>query len=151
MSVDPARHEPGVHHEESDVDIAAIFKFGAGLFLVAVVVHVVVYNALVLLERTQSVATVDFPIAAGEARTPPGPRLQVTPREEMRQLVATDEEALSSYRWVDRDLGIVRIPIDVAMRLTLERGLPARGAMPTEPSTLPTNASPTGVTGVPQP
>jgi hypothetical protein len=33
---------------------------------------------------------------------------------------------LSSYGWVDREAGIVRIPIDRAMDLLAERGLPAR-------------------------
>ena len=33
---------------------------------------------------------------------------------------------LGSYGWVDKNAGVVRIPIDAAMKLTLERGLPAR-------------------------
>ena len=33
---------------------------------------------------------------------------------------------LDSYGWVDKNAGVVRIPIDEAMKLTLERGLPAR-------------------------
>jgi hypothetical protein len=34
---------------------------------------------------------------------------------------------------VDKQNGVVRIPIEQAMRLTLERGLPARAAKPAEP------------------
>ena len=33
---------------------------------------------------------------------------------------------LDSYGWVDKNAGIVRIPIDEAMKLTLQRGLPTR-------------------------
>jgi hypothetical protein len=33
---------------------------------------------------------------------------------------------LAGYSWVDRNAGIVRIPIDEAIKKTLERGLPAR-------------------------
>jgi len=39
---------------------------------------------------------------------------------------AREDEILTTYGWVDRNAGIVRIPIDAAMKLTLERGLPAR-------------------------
>ena len=30
---------------------------------------------------------------------------------------------LDSYGWVDKDAGVVRIPIEEAMKLTVERGL----------------------------
>jgi len=33
---------------------------------------------------------------------------------------------LESYAWVDKNAGIVRIPIEEAIRLTLQRGLPTR-------------------------
>jgi hypothetical protein len=57
---------------------------------------------------------------------PPEPRLQEHPREDLSELRAREDEILSSYGWVDRNAGVVRIPIDAAMKLTLERGLPAR-------------------------
>lgn len=37
---------------------------------------------------------------------------------------------LHSYGWVDQKAGVVRIPIDRAMTLLLQRGLPARKAQP---------------------
>ena len=37
-----------------------------------------------------------------------------------------EDDVLESYGWVDKNAGVVRIPIDEAMKLTLERGLPAR-------------------------
>ena len=37
---------------------------------------------------------------------------------------------LDGYRWVDRNNGIVRIPVDDAMKLTLQRGLPSRRQAP---------------------
>ena len=46
----------------------------------------------------------------------------------------TQQEILNSYGWVDKQNGVVRIPIDQAMRLTLERGLPARAAKPAPPA-----------------
>lgn len=152
MSSHPSTDNPDVHHEESDVDIATILKFGAGLATLTAVVFVIIYGVLSLLERSQSDTTVNFPLAAGETRLPPGPRLQVTPRDDLRALQAKDEELLSSYGWSDRELGLVRIPIDVAMRLTLERGLPARAEDPAAaPDAAATPAAPAEPAGAPQP
>jgi hypothetical protein len=119
---------PDVEHEGSDVNVRAILGFGAGLIAVAVLVHLMVW--LMFLYFSSAEATrdaTDFPLAAGQAtRLPPEPRLQSTPREDLRELRAREAEVLSSYGWVDRTTGVVRIPIDEAMKLTLQRGLPAR-------------------------
>ena len=37
-----------------------------------------------------------------------------------------EERVLEGYGWVNKEAGIVRIPIEEAMRLTVERGLPSR-------------------------
>ena len=72
----------------------------------------------------------EYPLAAAqENRLPPEPRLQTNPREDLRELArAAKTQILDVYGWVDRNAGVVRIPIDEAMKLTLERGLPADGS-----------------------
>lgn len=57
---------------------------------------------------------------------PPEPRLQANPRLELNAMRAEEEEVLHSYGWVDRDKGVARMPIDEAMKLIVQRGLPAR-------------------------
>jgi hypothetical protein len=42
----------------------------------------------------------------------------------------TEDEVLHGYGWIDRNAGTVRIPIERAKDLLLERGLPVRGATP---------------------
>jgi hypothetical protein len=39
-------------------------------------------------------------------------------------MLAEENAALATYGWVDRDAGIVRIPIERAMELLVLRGLP---------------------------
>ena len=39
-----------------------------------------------------------------------------------------EDEKLTTYGWIDKNTGVVRIPIDRAKDLLLERGLPVRGA-----------------------
>lgn len=57
----------------------------------------------------------------------PKPNLQIDDdHAERLALYAAQNEQLNSYGWVDRSNGIVRIPIDRAMDLLAQRGLPAR-------------------------
>jgi hypothetical protein len=99
--------------------------------VVALVVHIGIYFLLVFFSSREAgrSATRNYPLAAGqENRLPPEPRLQTTPRQDLRDLRAAEEQILTGYRWVDRNAGIVSIPIAEAIKLTLQRGLPARPA-----------------------
>lgn len=56
---------------------------------------------------------------------PPGqPRLQWNPRADMVEYQRQVEQRLHGVGWVDRRAGVVHIPIERAMTLLLERGLP---------------------------
>jgi len=121
-------HENPAHHEESDVNIRAILGFGAGLIVVAAVLHLLVYVLFGYFNSREGVKTpAEYPLAASQGhREPPEPRLQTDPRQDLADMRAKEDDVLGSYGWVDKNAGIVRIPIDAAMKLTLERGLPAR-------------------------
>src|SRR3954471_4311611 len=128
VPADGALENVTVHHEESDVDIRGILGFGAGLVVVAVVIHLLMWVLLGFFEsRAAKQPTRAYPLAATqENRLPPEPRLQTNPREDMAELRARENAQLQSYGWVDKNAGVVRIPIDAAIKLTLQRGLPAR-------------------------
>ena len=117
-----------VHHEESDVNIRAILGFGVALVVVAAVVHLLIYVLFgYFTSRENAKVPSEYPLAAAAGdRVPPEPRFQTDPRQDLADLRAKEDELLGSYGWVDRNAGVVRIPIDAAMKLTLERGLPAR-------------------------
>lgn len=122
-----------IQHEESDVNIRSIFGFGIGLFVVAVVIHVAIYVLFVFFtnQEAKANASPQYPLAAGqESRLPPEPRLQTNPRQDLQDLRAQEDATLNGYSWVDRNAGVVRIPIADAMKLTLQRGLPARPQAP---------------------
>ena len=123
-----ASENPEVHHETSDVNIRAILGFGVGLVVVAIGIHFIVWLLFqYFASREAHRVPPEYPLAASQGeRLPPEPRLQIAPREDLRELRASEAELLTSYGWVDRNAGIVRIPISEAMRLTLERGLPTR-------------------------
>lgn len=124
----PATDNPEVHHEESDVNIRGVLMFGGALIVAAIVIHLVVGALFKYFDiREARQATPEYPLAAAqENRLPPEPRLQINPRQDLADLRAREDQALAGYSWVDRNAGIVRIPIDEAIKKTLERGLPAR-------------------------
>ena len=119
---------PTVRHEESDVDIRAIFGFGAGMVAVGIVLALAVFVLFRYFNAREGAKVApEYPLAVtDENRLPPEPRLQINPREDLQSLRANEDAILSGYGWVDKNAGIVRIPIDRAMTLTLQRGLPAR-------------------------
>ena len=59
---------------------------------------------------------------------PPEPRLQAQPLRDMQELRAAEDALLEKYGWIDESAGVVRIPLDRALELTAERGLPSQGA-----------------------
>ena len=123
-----AADNPEVHHEESDVNIRGVLMFGGTLIVAAIVIYLVVGGLFKYFDNRETrQATPEYPLAAvQENRLPPEPRLQTNPRQDLADLRAREDQALAGYSWVDRNAGIVRIPIDEAIKKTLERGLPAR-------------------------
>jgi hypothetical protein len=117
-----------VHHETSDVHIGGILGFAFGLFMAGVAIYFLVWLLFLFLEAREARRVMpEFPLAVGqESRVPPEPRLQTNPRQDLRDLRSAEDAVLASYGWVDKNAGIARIPIGEAMRLTVERGLPAR-------------------------
>jgi hypothetical protein len=140
MHHDAAIGNPETHHEESDVSIRPIFNFAIGLFVVAAAVHIAVYLLFALLsnQATRANTVRTYPLSIGqEDRLPPEPRLQTNPRQDLRDLRAGEDQILNGYRWVDRNAGIVGIPVNEAMKLTLQRGLPSRPATPQPQTSVP--------------
>jgi hypothetical protein len=119
---------PDVHHEHSDVNIRGILLFGVALIVVGVFISLAVGVLFKYLDNREARQTpAQYPLAATQGtRVPPEPRLQTNPRQDLSDLRAREDETLGTYGWVDKNAGVVRIPIDEAIKKTLERGLPAR-------------------------
>jgi hypothetical protein len=129
-SAQPSADNPAVHHETSDVNIRGIFGFAVGLVIVALVVHFVVWLMFVYFGAREARSTPrQFPLAAAQGqRVPPEPRLQTNPRQDLIDMRTGEDAILDTYSWVDKNQGVVRIPIEEAMKLTVQRGLPTRPA-----------------------
>jgi hypothetical protein len=135
----------GAGYEHTDANVWQIAKFGIWLLITAIVVHFgtgLMYRLLI--ERAKVTTEQPYPLASTtEPRLPPEPRLQQFPRNEYYEHYLKDQEKLDSYGWVNKDAGVVHIPIQDAMRLTLERGVleSVPAAQPETPGLMPSDSS----------
>lgn len=154
---EPSLTEPETDHESGDINIRGVVGFGLGLAICTVLVCLVMYGAFKLLvnafttkpvTETAMVGTRE-PQGASAAMaksTFPEPRLQTDYFGDLAKVREQWDERLHGYG-VDPKTGRVYIPIERAMELTLQRGLPARSAaeMPGP------NSAPAGKTQTPKP
>lgn len=59
---------------------------------------------------------------------PPPPVLLTDEPDNLATFRASEDQILTTYGWIDKNAGVVRLPIDRAKALLLERGLPARAS-----------------------
>ena len=118
-----APEHPG--HETRDVNLRLIVISLLGLTLLIIVSLLAVQGLLVFLNTQQAGNAAPLPPLAQE-QMPPEPRLQASPVEDLSILRAEEDAVLNNYGWVNKEAGVVHIPIERAMELTIERGLPVR-------------------------
>lgn len=119
-------------HEERDIHALPIVFSVVALTVVSVAAVVAMYVLFNVLAAEQArKTTVRSPLAAEYGlKEPPEPRLQSDPLLDLQKLRARDAERLSTYAWIDRDAGVVQLPIERAIELLAARGLPARETKP---------------------
>jgi hypothetical protein len=149
MAHDSAEYEyaftpPEAGYEHTDANVWILAKFGLWLVISALVIHAGLWLVFALfVEQREAKTEAEFPLAvsAAQPRLPAGPRLQAKPANEILEFRRQEDAVLHGYGWVDRPAGTVRIPIDEAMRLTVERGLPARADGPATAEPMPQDSS----------
>jgi hypothetical protein len=120
---------PGVSHETRDVNVFQISAFGIGLLLSCIVTVFAMWAMFDFLFHREDQKNLGNPAAAmmnERPKLPPEPRLQAEPKIELKDLRADEDAILSSYGWVDPNKGIVRIPIDQAIDIVAQKGLPSK-------------------------
>jgi len=117
-----------VGHELSDLNPKHIAIFGAvsaAIIMAVVLMTEVLFHSFHVAENRAR--PLPSPLSYSAEPTPE-PRLSVDPGAELQSLRAEEDEALKTYGWIDPDHGIVHIPIDRAIDLLAQKGLPARPA-----------------------
>ena len=115
-------------HEVSDINPKRVAMVGLALATVIAVSLLVTYGLFYYFYRGETrKRPVPSPLSYSREPTPE-PRLSVEPGEDLKTLRSEEDALLKSYGWIDRDKGVVHIPIDRAIEILAERGLPVRAA-----------------------
>ena len=148
--------QPNAHgdYERRDIGVAGVLYFLLGLAAAGILVHFLVSGLYNFLEKRsdanqpavspliQNVPTDTRHVNRDYPQTAfPTPRLEENERGQLDDIRLNEEQTLSTYGWVDQKAGTVRIPIDRAMDLLAQRGLPVRQAA--EPSASQQQKGPT--------
>jgi len=138
-------------YERRDIGVAGVLYFLLGLLVAGVIVHFIVsglYRYLTM--RSEAEQTPVSPLVTSTTKDTrhlpkeyktdaesadyekylqknfPQPQLETNERTELNKVRLREEDVLSTYGYVDKNAGTVRIPIDRAMDLLAQRGLPVR-------------------------
>jgi hypothetical protein len=133
MHTEPSKHasNPEIQYEKTDATVRPLYQFLFWISVITAITAVISFGILRALESWRENASVRPAMASPrDNQQPPEPRLQIREPLDLAKFRAEEASILSTYGVVDRDTGIYRIPIEEAMRLTLERGLPVAGAPP---------------------
>jgi hypothetical protein len=131
---------PETQHEKSDVNVRALLMFLVIFIVFAAVTHVVLwamFKQFASMARHVTSTPLTQISRPPDASVPQVPRLQPFPTKErtgvmmppntstpivdMEEMRASEEQALNNPGWVDKQKGIVRLPINVAKQLAVQR------------------------------
>jgi hypothetical protein len=115
-----------------DVNVRWVFLFIFWLAAAAVVIQLAMWGLFRVLSKEERARDRRLPpmVEVNLRRTPPEPRLEPRPLVPRLQLRQEENAVLETYGWVDRNRGVVRVPIRRAMEILVERGLPPSKPMP---------------------
>ena len=112
-------------YEHTDIEPSIAAKFAVWLTVACLISAAIVYGTFWFFEGlavTSNQQLQQFPMAVGQIKEPQGPRLQTQPFKDIYMLRQAEHERLTTYGWVDQGSGVVRIPVDEALRIVAERG-----------------------------
>lgn len=134
-------HNPDAGFEQEDLSPQGVFYFMGGVAVLGVVIYFILigmYRYLDNYDRTHQPPANPMAATAGmdpqsmsykqiqeqAQQTFPKPVLEHSEQTQYLDELRKENEVLGSYDWVDQNNGVVRIPIDQAMDLLAQRGLP---------------------------
>jgi hypothetical protein len=131
--------------ERQDLSAHGIIAFLMSLVVGGVLVYFVIWGLYHFLDARQrsrqtqvsplvkQVETDTRIVSPDEIKKFPQPRLEKNERIEINDFRLQEEQTLNRYGWVDEKAGVVRIPIERAMQLVAQRGLPTTPKSGTAP------------------
>jgi hypothetical protein len=137
-------------YERRDISAAAVLYFLGGLAVAMLGVYLIVMAVFRELDKHEEQQTAMSPLVTNAPKDTrhlpsdyktddeskdyekylqknfPAPQLETDERDQLNKIRLNEEQILSTYGYVDKQSGVVRIPIERAMDLIAQRGLPVR-------------------------
>jgi hypothetical protein len=161
---DEIKHESTTGHgsyEHQDLQASGILYFLLGLAVITLLCILGLRGVFAVLDRHEK--ALEPPVNPLVTNVPadtrhiapeypqnafPNPKLEEDERGQLNGILLNEDKTLYSYGWADEQAGTVHIPIERAMELIVQRGLPVR---PQVAATAVAAVTPTGKTGVIKP
>jgi len=131
---------PETGFEREDLGTRGVFAFMIGLAIFGAVIYFIIvgmYSFLDKYERSQMATASPLVTSKGamsrvvtqdymdkQFKENGAPMLETNERGQFRDFLVNQENQLNSYGWVDEKADVAHIPIERAMELTVQRGLP---------------------------
>lgn len=113
-------------YERRDASIRGLLVFGLLLAALLVFVFFAMKWTFNWLAAVTPRGAPPAPYATNIRQVPPPPQLQALPHQDLQGYCEQQLNELNSYGWVDKQSGIVHIPIQRAMDIVLQQGFAAR-------------------------
>ena len=141
---DETNPNPSSHgnYERSDIGITGVLYFLLGIAIFGLISHFIASGLFHYLQhRTEAEQAPVSPLVTNAPEDTrhlstdyrdylkqnfPSPQLEIDERTQLNSIITAQEVQLSTYDYIDKNAGTVRIPIDRAMDLIAQRGLPVR-------------------------
>jgi len=111
----------GAGHETKEVSVPFIFASLTALIIGTFLVSLLVIGIFQFFKTTYKP---DVAAKENVQVIPPEPRVEEHPAEQLQSIKAREDHVLSSYAVIDKSQGIVRVPIDRAIDMLAQKGLP---------------------------
>lgn len=122
-----SNHNNPIGHEVEDANVRGIVYAGIGLMIGILIASFIVYGVFQYMKAHAPTVDSPNPMAQTDQQIfPPAPRIEARPAEELNELRLQEERMLTTYGWTDKASGVVRIPIERAMQIQMERGFATR-------------------------
>ena len=153
----PANSNGNGGYERQDIGAAGVLYFLLGLLVAGLLIFFLVDGIYSYLDKRSEAEQAPInPLVtnapADTRRVPrdypqgafPNPKLEEDERGQLNGIRLKEEQTLATYDYIDKNAGTIRIPIDRAMDLIAQRGLPVRaqsatGEAPAQPKPAPEN------------
>ena len=130
ISDPPAKNEPpGPRHEEthfehSDLNARGTLIVGISVLVGTwIIVGLLYFYFAALSHHRAEVSPPPLPVEAHQNPVPPAPRLQESPRRDLKAMRAREDWDLNHYAWIDQSKGRAAIPIERAIEIIAARGI----------------------------